>query len=175
MDKLIKKAINGDKDAFTNIILQMQNELYAISRTRLKKEEDINDAIQETILKAFKNIHKIQNPLFFKTWLIKILINTCNSIYNKRKKYTISFDSKIFENTVESYNDDIMDVNNNLDFFLLIRDLTYEERLILTLYFYNKYTTKQISILLHINENTVRTKISRAKLKLKNKYKEFDY
>lgn len=65
LDKLIKKAINGDKDAFTNIILQMQNELYAISRTRLKKEEDINDAIQETILKAFKNIHKIQNPLFF--------------------------------------------------------------------------------------------------------------
>lgn len=68
-----------------------------------------------------------------------------------------------------------MNVNNNLDFFLLIRDLTYEERLILTLYFYNKYTTKQISILLNINENTVRTKISRAKLKLKNKYKEFDY
>lgn len=172
MDTLIIKAINGDKDAFTNIILDMQNELYAISRTRLNQEEDINDAIQETILKAFKNIHKLKNPCFFKTWLIRILINNCNSIYKKKQKYHVSFDSYNLENNL--YYDNIINVNQNLDFLILIKDLTYEERLILTLYFYNKYTTKQISSLLGINENTIRTKISRAKIKIKNKYKEFD-
>ena len=44
MEKLIKKAQKGDKDAFTEIILYFRNDLYKIAKTRITDEEDIQDA-----------------------------------------------------------------------------------------------------------------------------------
>lgn len=80
MEELIKKAQNGDKDAFTSIILDMNDELYKIARTRLNDENDIFDAIQETMISSYKSIKKLKDTKCFKSWLIKILINKCNDI-----------------------------------------------------------------------------------------------
>lgn len=102
----------------------------------------------------------------FKTWLIKILINECNKIYKKRKKYNISYEEKEVENylVVEDNSFD------NISFDILIRNLKDDEQLILTLYYYSNYSTKEISKILKINESTIRSKIFRAKEKLKNQY-----
>ena len=53
----------------------------------------------------------------------------------------------------------------------MIKDLRYEERIIVVLFYAEKYTTKEISKILGINENTVKTRLSRAKGKIKNNYK----
>ena len=60
MNSLIEKARNRDNEAITELFLSMQKELYAISKTRLNNEDDINDAIQETMLSVYKNIHKLR-------------------------------------------------------------------------------------------------------------------
>lgn len=173
MNSLIEKARNRDNEAITELFLSMQKELYAISKTRLNNEDDINDAIQETMLSVYKNIHKLREPSFFKTWVIRILINNCNSIYRKNFIYN-GFKELV---SIPEFNDSneseqISDIDEKLDFFILIKNLNYEERKLITLFYYNKYTTKQISRILSINENTIRTKIQRAKQKLKKMYKE---
>lgn len=92
-EELIKKAKKGDKIAFEEIMDYYQNTLYKVARTRLNSIEDIEDAIQETIISAYKSIHKLYNISKIKSWLITILINQCNSIYKqKQKNNTISFD-----------------------------------------------------------------------------------
>lgn len=65
MEKLIKRAQEGDEDAFTQIIISMENELYKVARTRLECEDDINEAVQETIIQTFKSIKKVKEPRFF--------------------------------------------------------------------------------------------------------------
>ena len=50
--------------------------------------------------------------------------------------------------------------------------LNYDERISLTLYYAEGYTNKEISKILKTNENTIKARISRAKLKIKNKLKE---
>ena len=50
----------------------------------------------------------------------------------------------------------------------MIKELKYEERIIIILYYSEKYTTKEISNILKINENTIKTRLSRAKEKIKN-------
>ena len=56
MEELIQKAKNGDKEAFTTIMLSLEKDLYKIAKTRLKNDDDIYDAIQETCIIAYKNI-----------------------------------------------------------------------------------------------------------------------
>ena len=75
MEELIEKAKKGNKDAFTELIISMQDELYKIARMRLSNEEDIDDVIQETMLSTLYGIKHLNYPQYFKTWIIKILIN----------------------------------------------------------------------------------------------------
>ena len=85
MEELIQKAKNGDKEAFTTIMLSLEKDLYKIAKTRLKNDDDIYDAIQETIIEAFKKIIKLKNTESFKTWIIRILINKTNDIFRRKK------------------------------------------------------------------------------------------
>lgn len=165
MEELIKKAQNGDKDAFTSIILDMNDELYKIARTRLNDENDIFDAIQETMISSYKSIKKLKDPKCFKSWLIKILINKCNDIYKKKKIISIE------QNNLQEYIQDETELDNNLNFIAIINCLNYSERIAILLYYQNQFTTKEIANILHTNENTIKTRIARAKNKIKNNYK----
>lgn len=168
MEELINEAKRGNKEAFTQIMLNLKIELYKIARIRLSNNEDIDDAVQETMIAAFKNIHKINDNSNFKKWMITILINKCNRIYRKRKKYNISFEGEEFENYLKSDED----LDKSLNFYYILKDLNYDERIIVSLYYLEDYTTKDISKILKINENTIKTKLRRAKIKLKNKYRK---
>ena len=166
MDELVKEAKLGNKEAFTQIIIEMENELYKIARLRLKNEDDIDDAIQETMLKAFKSIKKLKNEEYFKTWIIKILINNCNNIYRKKKEILIEDYSK----ELKSETNKLEHVEKKLDFYSIIKILDYEEKIILVLYYMENFTTKEISKIIKLNSNTVKSKLLRAKNKLKEVY-----
>lgn len=166
MEELVKKAKKNDENAFNELILLTQKEMYLIAKTKLKDEDDIADAIQETILSCYKNLRKLRDNKLFKTWLIKILINECNKIYKKRKKQNVSYEEKEVENYFVLEDDSF----DNISFDILIRNLNEEEKLILTLYYYSGYSTKEISKIIKINESTIRSKIARAKNKLRNQY-----
>lgn len=166
MEELVERAKNKDEKSFDELILLVQKEIYLIAKTKLKNEDDIADAIQETILLCYKNLSKLRDNKLFKTWLIKILINECNKIYKKRKKHNVSYEEKEIDNYFGS--EDI--TLENVSFDMLIKNLKEEEKLILTLYYYSGYSTKEISKIIKMNEGTIRSKISRAKEKLRNQY-----
>ena len=89
MEELVLKAKSGNKDAFTQLILEIKSDLYKIAKTRLSNEEDIKDALQETMITAFKYMKTVKEPSKFKHWIIKILINQCNKIYKKKSNYIL--------------------------------------------------------------------------------------
>lgn len=167
--ELIKKAKKGDKQAFEQIIDYYQNTLYKIARTRLNSIEDIEDAIQETIISAYKSIHKLYNISKIKSWLITILINQCNYVYKqKQKNATISFDLIEGKNQIDTSSQ----IHSNIEFESLMKTLNNNERTILFLYYSEKYRTKEIGKILNINDSTIRSTISRAKKKIEKKLKE---
>ena len=174
MEELILKSKNGDSKAFTELMLLIKTDLYKIAKSRLSNEEDIKDTIQETMIIAFKNIKRVRDPSKFKYWIIKILINNCNKIYKKRKKYSDIYENINFEEDEYKYtslstnNTDI--VNDTINFYDMIKFLDKDERTIIILYYNERYTTKEISKLLHMKENTVKSKILRAKQKIKSNY-----
>lgn len=168
MEELLSKAILGDKDAFTDIILEYEQELYKIARMRLNNDYDICEAVQSTMILAYKHIKKVKNTNYLKTWIVRILINECKKIYKKNKKQILE-DTQM-EEVIDTKNDYDL-VNSELNFNLLLRTLDYEERQILILYYSSVFSIKEVSNILHINENTVKTKMRKAKSKLKEKFR----
>ena len=170
MEELILKAQKGDEDAFTSLVYEIRQDLYKIARCRLSCEDDIEDAIQETMIVAFKDIKKLKKLEAYKKWLIKILVNKCNYIYKKNKNRNVSFDninpeSACMEN--ERYTE-----LEEMDFYRVLSGLTYYERMAITLFYLEEYSLKEISKLLKTNENTVKTKLKRGRNKIKQRYIE---
>lgn len=165
MEELIKKAQKGDVEAYTEIILSIKNDLYKIAKTRLTNEDDIDDAIQETMIQVYKSIKKLKTPEKIKTWTISILINNCNRIYKNKHKKDMSMD----EYNLEEYliKNSQYEIENDLNFYFLLEKLRYEERIISYLYYKEDYKIEEIAHILKMNINTVKSNLRRARNKLK--------
>ena len=167
MEELVERAKNKDKTAFSELIIKVKKELYLIAKTKLNNEEDIADAIQETLLISYKNLKKLRKNEIFKTWIIRTLINECNKTYKRKSKHIISYEEKSLENYVANNKND-----EQIDFDYLIKPLNDEEKIILTLFYRSKYSIKEISEILKINENTLKSKMARARNKIRKMLEE---
>lgn len=166
MEELIKRAQKGDQEAFTTLVKSMKDDLYKIAKTRISNEDDMQDAIQETMLEMFKSIKKLRDPKLFKKWIITILINKCNRIYRRKYKTDLSYEELNFEDFITVTSND---VESDLEFYELLKDLKYEERIILILYYKEEYTVKEIKSILNMKVSTINTHLFRARAKLKEK------
>ena len=161
----IKKAQNGDKQAFCRVIENVERKLYIIARSRLTNTEDIKDAMQDAIMYAYINIKKLKEVEKFNAWIVKILINSCNKIYNQKKINILSYSE--FDENKFKYESDFIDLENNMNFFNIIDFLDLQEKTLITMYYLDEYTTKEISEILDINESTLRSKLSSIRNKIK--------
>lgn len=100
MEDLVKRAKEGDNEAFSEMILSIKQELYYLSKTKLNNEEDIADCIQDTILISYQNLKKLKENCYFKTWIIKIIINQCNKRIRKKKRQETYIENKQLENCI---------------------------------------------------------------------------
>ena len=171
MEELVKRAKNKDEKAFDELILAIKEEMYLIAKTRLYSDDDIADAMQETILQCFKNLHRLKNNKFFKTWVIRILINECNIIYRKKYRQTKIFNKLSISKTTVEIANPFNITEDKIDFDILLKHLNEKEQLILALHYNSKYTPDEISDILGINANTIKSTIYRTKQKLR-KYLE---
>lgn len=147
-------------------MLLLKSDLYKIAKARLKNDEDIYDIVQETMIEAFNSIKKLRQIDCFKAWIIKILISKSNRLYKKNSKNKI-----IPLEEIENYNysnNDLSSIESTLDFEFICKNLNYNDRIIMILYYTEKYTDKEIGKILNLKENTVKTKRVRAKQKIKN-------
>ena len=166
MEELIEKAKNGEKEAFVNLMLLYEKDLYKIAKLRLNNYDDICDAVQETILMAFKSIKKLKHTEYFKTWIIKILINETNNIYRQNsKRKMVSFEEMQNTNVIGATSN-IENVEELIDFNFICKNLKYEDKIIIALYYIENFTDKEIGKIMKLKEKTVTTKRIRAKQKL---------
>lgn len=168
MDELLEQAIKGDNQAYVELMEILRKDLYAVARARLNNIEDINDAIQETILISFQYLYKLKNKESFKSWVIKILINECNKIYRSNLRQTNITNKMIYNNDFYSKNE-IEIVEGKIDFETLIEPLKYEEKIIVTLYYGNGFTVAEIAKILNTNVHTIKSRLRRLRDKIKIK------
>ena len=149
----VRKAKYGDKEAFCNLIRINKVAIYRIAKSILIKEEDIEDAVSEAILKAYKNIKTLKNDDFFKT------------LYKKRQR-EIAFEKDHFSKIK------VNDTYKDLTLHNAINSLDDDLRTITILFYFEDLKYKDIAKVLGIKEGTVKSRLSRAKERLFTMLKE---
>ena len=121
---LIKRAQKHDTDAFIQLIVEYKTALYKVAKTYLKNEEDVADVIQGTILSAYEHIGELKTVSYFKTWLIRILINHCTDVVRQQKR-VVSMEQA--EEQTGTF------LESGYEFYELIRELPEKDRTIFLL------------------------------------------
>ena len=154
---LIKRAQKHDTDAFIQLIEEYKTALYKVAKTYLKNEEDVADVIQGTILSAYEHIGELKTVSYFKTWLIRILINHCTDVVRQQKR-VVSMEQA--EEQTGTF------LESDYEFYELIRELPEKDRTIFLLYYGECFNAREIAELLGWNENTVKSRLQRGRKKL---------
>nr|WP_294697424.1 sigma-70 family RNA polymerase sigma factor [uncultured Blautia sp.] len=162
MIQLVKRSISGDADAFLELMEKNSLAMYKVARGILDNDEDAADAMQDTILTCFEKIHTLKNPKYFKTWMIRILINECNKIHRHYKNFSRA------EELPEVPGQDMSIAEFEFKEMLGMLDESY--RIILVLYYVEGFRIADIASILNMNENTVKTRLVRARVQLKQEY-----
>jgi RNA polymerase sigma-70 factor (ECF subfamily) len=72
-----------DKQEFTDRVVACERKLFRIAYLTLGGYAHCEDAVQEALVKAWANRRALRNPVYFETWLIRILINECRNLQRR--------------------------------------------------------------------------------------------
>lgn len=162
MELLVQQAMKKDAEAFTTLMRgQMQN-MYKTARALLYADEDIADAIQDTILTCWEKLSQLQEPKYFRTWMTRILINKCNDILRKQQKFVL------VEDMPDTPTDDLGFAN--LEWEQILMRLKPRDCIVVILYYVEGFKTSEIAQMLDMPESTVRGSLARSREKLATEY-----
>ena len=173
---LILKAQSDDKNALEKLLKLEQKNIYLMLFYLKKDNKDINDIIQEILLKLSSKIKQLKNPKYFKTWLNQITINTYYDYLRKSKKYSKDIKLEDISKEVIFNIPDISSLpqnsilNNELDFIIKtsIENLPIHYKIPITLREIQGLSYDEISNITKASIGTVKSRIARARAKIKD-------
>lgn len=165
--KLIKESMKGNKESFGILIKNNKEYLYKMAFLYVKDEQDALEVIHETVYRAFLNIEKLKKAKFFNTWITRILINVSIDFLKKKGKNEMLDESTpIRKEKCEISTEEKLDLYNAID---LLND---NYKTVIIMMYFNDMKIKDISKVMEIPENTVKTYLRRAKQALGEVLKE---
>lgn len=160
--RLIKQLQAGNKEAFSQLVLNYSAYVYRTAFAYLRNESEAEDASQEIFLKTYRSIHRLQDVQAFPAWFKKVITSVCLDRLRAKPPDPVpdsDMDSVITSST-EHWERDIQ-----------IREalgkLNEEEREIIVLYDWEGYSYQEMAALLEIPLGTVKSRLYGARMHLR--------
>ncbi len=161
INSLVLKAKNGDCNAFSALYAMYKEELYRFAVYLSGNPEDGEDAVQEAVFSAWRNIHTLKDHSLFKAWLFKILSNRCKTNLMKKNKSPDTL-------PIEDYDFFIEDTTfNSTELKEALSSLTPPDAQIILLSIIGGFKSHELAEIYNMPSATVRTRQKRALEKLK--------
>lgn len=167
--ELVQQAKQGDADAFACLYQEVYEDLYRFAVYTLKDPVDAQDAVSEAVTDAFASVRKLRRADAFKGWIFQILSVKCRRKLRDYANADAQLSKELSEQLAAPGSSG--DTAEQLAVRLLFWELAAEDRMIIAMHLFAGYTSKEIARQLHMNENTVRSRESRALKKMKEKLK----
>lgn len=166
-----------DKETFARLVIDSTDSLYRVSKSILRNDSDCEDAVSEAITIAFQKLNSLKKDEYAKTWLTRILIHECFHIRKQHNRITLVSDNSesILNNQKYSENMYHTDSDDYFDLYRAMQKLTENQRLAITLYYYEEYSVKEIANIMGTTQGTVKSRLGRARKQLKQFLKEEEY
>jgi RNA polymerase sigma-70 factor (ECF subfamily) len=155
--------INSEED-YIKTVETYSDMMYRVAYQSLLSVPDAEDVVQEAFLKLLHHTDKkFKDDEHLKAWLLRVTLNMCNDLHRKRARHPET-------ELDEGANEAVTPTRVNLSDELLM--LEKDERTVLYMYYYEGYTLKEIAEILEKKQNTISSKLSRARKKLGEILKE---
>ena len=149
-----------DKNKYIEYLVEEYSDMiYRLALSRTKDKDTSKDVYQEVFLRLSKKTPEFENEDHEKAWIIRVTINCSNNI----------FENNFFKNTVPIKEELVFETEPRNEIYYAVLDLPIKYRTVIHLFYYEGYKTNEISKILNVNENTVKSQLSRARERLKSK------
>lgn len=143
---------------FEQNIREYTPNMYRLALAMLHNRQDAEDAVSEAVLIAYEKRHTLRDPNRFKPWIMQITANEARRIYGKNKRITPVEDMEAYMPAFRDDNHELWDV---------VMQLEPAHREVIMLYFYERFSVREIGRILRVPEGTVKSRLSRAKKALR--------
>lgn len=148
-------------ELFNSLVIPLKTKLYKTGMAILKSDDDVCDAIQNTLFSAYRSLEKLENENYFSTWITRIMINKCYDIIKNHKK--VVYLNEQLEREEGFYYDTYKDES---EVEKALNSIDQDLRMVAVLYYYDGFSIKEISEICNIPEGTVKSRLSRCRNKL---------
>jgi len=179
---LVRRFKSGDKNSFRRLVEKYQSKIYSIVLASVRDKNDTDDLCQEIFIKVYRGLSQFKGKSKFFTWLYRITINTCISAQNarKRKPETIPLSypvdekenplsTKLSQDTVKRPMEVLKNKELEVKIKLAIDSLSDRLKEVFILREVEDLSYKELSKILQCSEGTIKSRLFRAREKLKKK------
>ena len=152
---------------FTELTTKYIDTVYRLALTRMKNVPEAEDITQTVFLKLYRETKPFASEAHVKHWLIRVTINECNKVF--RNPFRAAENIADYANTLH------FETAEQSDLFDAVMALSEKYRLPIFLYYYEEYSTAEISKLLKLPVPTVITRLRRGREQLKQHLQEAEY
>ncbi len=144
------------KQYLEETIEKYSNMVYRLAMARTGNSVEAQDVYQEVFLRLAKKMPEFQSEEHKKAWLIRVTINCSKTILNSSFiKHRTELDENLSFETPERH-----------DIYYAVLKLPIKYKTVVHLYYYENYSIKEISNILRTNENTIKSRLARARKQL---------
>ena len=171
---LITAVLEGNSSAYAELVNRHKRFVFTMAMKFAKNREDAEEIAQDCFIKAYRALGTFKNTSKFSTWLYTITYTTAMSFLRKKRIVTYSIDDEEshlqLENPISSYQANDVEKKSKYAYLnLAISQLLPDDAAIITLFYQSEQSLDEIAQVLKMESNTVKVKLHRARLRLKEK------
>ena len=160
-----------DQDVwFEQVMDEYGERLTKLAYNYLKDWSLAEDVVQDVLITCYKQYEQLDEVTYFKSWIYRIAINKCKDMLKSSYMKKVIFDSNLFRFFSAKEHTPEMTLIHQSDEELLsvsVLSLSVKYREVIILYYYEELSIDEISHLLTLNKNTIKTRLNRGRKKLK--------
>jgi RNA polymerase sigma-70 factor (ECF subfamily) len=157
---LVEAAQRGDQAAFVDLVRSTGDRLFALGYRILRDVDRTEDALQDALVIAWRDLRGLRDPDRFDAWMNKVVTNVCIAHATRERRRTVNL--RVLPVDGPAAPDDLLGVGERDQLERGFRRLTPDERAILVLHHYAGYTLSEIAEALGAPAGTVRSRLHHA-------------
>jgi RNA polymerase sigma-70 factor (ECF subfamily) len=168
---LVEAWRRGDEGAFPEIVRRHQRALFALVRRYLKNEDDSQDVVQLTFVRAFRALGDFRGGSQLRTWLYRIAVNVAlNKLRDSKAQRTERLDEEVYEAGADGGPgalEGLLSAESSARLKLAVEELPPKQRLVLELRVFHDLPFKEVATIAECTENTAKVNFHHAVKRLR--------
>lgn len=161
--ELVERAIGGDQDAFSELVDASVDRMYAVATLILRDSDRAQDAVQDALVSAWKDVRALRDPDAWGAWLHRLTVRARYRVARKDRRRNL-FELHVVPDSEPRVDDlDAAAVFADRDMVeRLLQDLTLDHRAVIVLRFYLDLPVDEVALILDIPIGTAKSRINRG-------------